>query len=383
MVWMLLSLLSLGAATAQDCDAAALTARTKDASPTALAEIFVELAACDQAKAKKAVPTIVPRLVSGEGTPAALVAAIRLGESGAVRSWLASQEPDVRSQAIAKIGRSCAEVPAVADFFVKAHAEVGPAFWEERWHRGLADCRYPAVQSLLADALTGEQVGRTSRNRSGYFALLEVYARNLRAGAIPKLQELLREPRDEEEAVFVVTVFANAANVGGQDGQDAAASAAAVTALEQVAPTLPYKALDRARGTMIALGEPARASMLAKFAWPELYGEAGYTYSVSAIEDITCRNGSRRAVLHVGTFTEKGALWPDELQGLISDRVKKQWALAGAERCRGTSEITVAMSPGPLDAAGLEAWRKEAEAAFRKRFSTAKIEVVAEEGFGY
>jgi hypothetical protein len=376
-------LLAMSPVQAETCDAAALLSRLNEASPAGVAPAFVELAACDEAKAKKAAAAAIPRMVAVPETPSALVAAIRLGEPGLVRSWIAAQEPDVRSQAITRIGRACPEVPAVSEFFVRAHAEIGGLFWEERWHRGLPECRDAAVQRLLTEALTGSDVGRTSRNRSGYFALLEVYARNLGVNAVPKLKELLATARDEEESVTLVTAFASAANVGGVEGQNAAATEAAVVALEEVAPTLTFKPVDRARTTMIALGRPERASLLARYGWPSLFVGGAYTYGVSAVEDITCRNGSKRAVLHHGSFTESGGLWPDELQAKIADRVKAQWPLTSASKCGGTAVITVSMSPLPVDAAGLKAWTEEAKTAFSAGFSEAKVWVVAEEGFGY
>jgi hypothetical protein len=368
-------------ASAGDCDA--LAKRVTEASPVAVAEAFTALAACDADQAKKVAAKAIPRVVEARDAADAMAAAIRVGAVAPVRGWLADQEPDARSRTIARIGKKCAQAPEIADFFADAAGEIGATFWEERWHRGLADCRYERVQTLLTEAIDGPDVGRGSRNRSGFFALLEVYARNLGAASVPRLSQLLASARDEEEAVFLVSIFADAANVGGSEGTDPEASKAAIAAIEAAAPKLPTKALDRARGTLVSLGAEAAASGLAKHGWSDVYVDGSYTYGVVAIEDITCKNGSKRAVYHVGSFTEPGAMWPDQLKEPLTERVKKLWSFDAASKCKGTSDISVRMSNNPLSADALKAWQDAARGAFDEKFSEAKTFVVAEEGFGY
>jgi hypothetical protein len=372
MWWILFFSLLAPRALAQDCDAKALTSRVQDASPVAVAEAFVALEACDAEAAQKIAAAEILRVIPAREAADAMVASIRVGEGAVVRAWLAAQEADARSRTIARIGKACSGTPEIGDFFADAASEIGSDFWGERWHRGLADCRFERVQRLLLEAIDGSDVGRESRNRGGFFALLEVYARNLRVASVVKLTELLASARDEEEAVFLVSIFADAANVGGGEGIDVVARDAAVAAIQQAASDLPFKALDRARGTLISLGAETEASALAKHAWADVLLDGAYTYGVSAIEDITCRNGSKRAVLYIGGGTEAGMRWPDELAETRESTVKAAWSVDEAGRCKGTSTLEVKMSATPLGADALAAWMNMEKETFEEKYSDAK-----------
>ena len=109
--------------------------------------------------------------------------------------------------------------------------------------------------------------------------------------------------------------------------------------------------------------------------WSDVYVDGSYTYGVVAIEDITCKNGSKRAVYHVGSFTEPGAMWPDQIKEPLTERVKKLWSFDAASKCKGTSDISVRMSNNPLSA---DARHADAARGARRKFSEAKTFVVAE-----
>lgn len=387
-MWSMLLTALLAAAPAQaqeaDCDARALERKAKEASPVAVADAYAKLVACAPERAAKVADTVVPRIVADRDAIPALVGAIEVGAGKTVRTWLDAQEPDKRSRTIASIGEACSDKPVIGDFFVAAHADLGATFFEERWHRGLGDCRTEPVQTLLTEALSGDAVGRDSRNRNGFLSVLEVYARNLGAGAIERLSDYLSKARDDEEATYLVSLFADAANVGGTDGLDTAAAKAAVDAIQSAAPDLPSRALDRARGTLTSLGATKEASALARHAFADRFTDGAYLYGVVAIEDITCKNGSKRAVLHWGGVKESGRAWPDELREGIDEAVKGAWTLDHADKCRGTSEITIRMSPEPLvPDGGLDGWRDKAVETFEERFGgVKKTWIVAEDGFG-
>src|SRR5690606_703284 len=126
----------------------------------------------------------------------------------------------------------------------------GERFWKDGWYRGLGDCRSEGVQQLLTDAISGDGAGSAfASDRALWSAVLEVYARNLGADAVPRLEQLVAEIEDEGEKRLVVSAFADAANVGDSAGIDAGAAKAAVEALERLGPGLPGTVVDQARNT--------------------------------------------------------------------------------------------------------------------------------------
>lgn len=363
----LLALALVGAAPAQDCDTRALRGELEDASPVAMASVYVRLAACDPAAAKKQAPAALGRMVGSDGAIDALVAALDVGAGPSVRDWLLRQEPDVRSRSIKKVGAACSEHPSVGDLFVAAHETLGDRFWEDRWHRGLATCRTQGVREMLAAGLESKVVGRESVNRPQFVALLEVYSRNLGAAAVPMLAEWLGDPRDEEEATLLIGTFADAANVGGTDGVDAAAAQLAVAALVEAGPNLPGPAVDRGRGVLVSLGAEDASRAYVANRWRDRIVDGNYRYGVAAFERITCKNGSERANIHLGVALDPATDWPDVLAKAIDGAAKGAWTFDAARKCKGTAEISVVMSERPLEAGADEAWAEEKAEALQTK----------------
>lgn len=373
-----LSLLIGLASAAEPCDAKALTAAVTNASPVAMSTAFSKLYACSAPDALKIAPTVLQRMVVGDGTPEALLAAVKLKSYDGVRTWLTTQEPDIRSRMVARLGEACAQHPEVGDFFLDAAAKDTAHFWAERWHKGLANCRTPAVQKLLGDALTGPDVGKDSRNKAGFQSVLEVYARNLRSDAVPTLATLLAGAKDEDTATTLIVVFADAANVGGQEGTDAAAAKAAVQAILAAAPGLPARAIERARGTLTALGDEAAADSIGRYRYADRFVDGQYLWGVAAVEDYSCKNAEKRATLHVGTFQDKAGLWADKVQAAAEAAARSVYKLQGAEKCKGTGTVQIEVSPEPLAAADVAAWVDARKEAFTAASSGKKATVVDE-----
>jgi len=377
-MWLILALLA-PLAHATDCDASALDRTLQSASPARIAPAYTRLAECDPTLAAKRTAKAFDRMGGNEDAPAAVAAAATVGAYGPALSWAQSAEPHLRAQSITAVGKACASDPSVGQFFLDAHDELGDAFWEDRWFRGLADCPNPGVRDLLTAALSNPTIGRESRNRSMFFALLEVYGRNLGQAAIPVLAGYLKDARDEAEATVLVNLFADAAQVGSTTGVNTEAAALATQAIVEAAPTLPGRALDRARDTLNALGSADQASALAKYKFPERYVDGVYTYGVAVRELATCKNGKTKEILHVGTVTQSGSLWPDQLEIPITSRLQSAYTLDAAAKCKGTSEITVSYSSEPLVTDGLEAYISEQTEAFEASTSADKSEVVRQE----
>lgn len=373
-----LSLLVGLASAAEPCDAKALTAAVSNASPVAMSAAFSKLYACSPPDALKLAPTVLQRMVVGDATPEALLAAVKLKSYDGVRSWLTAQEPDIRSRMVGRLGEACPTNPEVGDFFLDAAVKDTAHFWSERWHKGLANCRTPAVQKLLADALTGPDVGKDSRNKAGFQSVLEVYARNLRAEAVPTLAALLAGAKDEDTTTTLIVVFADAANVGGAGGTDAVAAKAVVEAIKAAAPGLPPRAIERARGTLTALGDEAAADSVGRYRYADRFVDGHYTWGVAAVEDYSCKNAEKRATLHVGTYTDTGGLWADQVQAAAEAAARSVYKLQGAEKCKGTGTVTIEVSPEPLAAADVAGWIEARKDAFAEATSGKKVTVLDE-----
>ena len=366
-----------------DCDMRALAKETLKAGPTQIASAFTALAACDEGVARNAAPKVFDAMVSGPDAREAILAGIKVGSHAEVLDWLGRQEPDVFSRAVSKLGTHCEKVPEIGAFFTFAHETKGMDFWVERWHRGMGDCRVPEVRELLGKAVDGAEVGRASRNTTQFYSLLEVYARNLGADAVPKLEEFLASAADEKDAVALVSVLSDAANVGGSGGPDAASTKAILEALDRLAPKLPAKSIDTVRTTLASLGKEDASSKYAQYRWPDAFS-GQYKYGLSVTEDITCKNGTKRALLHHGVITEKGVMWPDAVSARVNDDVGRKWTLDNARKCKGTSDLKIELTPLPLGVEESEAdWNRRILETFRDGFSGAKTWIVAEDGFGY
>lgn len=349
---------------AEECDVEALSAAVEEASPTKVASVYVELAGCDAEAARDFTEAAFGRMLASEDAYRATVSALGLEQEQPVRGWLEGLEPGFKSSAIEYLGEHCKEDPAVASFFVDAHSELGETFWMERWHRGLADCRTEAIQGLLADEVAASTEGGRIADNRRFFALLEIYARNLGGDAVPTLSRLADEVEDDEAEAYVINAFADAAQVGSETGMNPAIAAASVQSIVELAPELSERAILQARTTLVALGAEKEADSLAKHRWPERF-DGAYEYGAVATEIVSCRNGKQQGYFHFAPFREPGRLWPEQIELLLEEKLSFEWELDAAERCRGEGTTKVVMPSEPFpDEKSATAWFEEQRKSF-------------------
>lgn len=350
-------------AAAQDCNVYELQTALVEATPHGVAAAFVALADCDAAAASRVVGTAFDKVLAGEGGNTVVIKAIEIGAADAARSWLDGLQSDERSKTISAIGDACQDSEAVAAFLVETHGLLGEDFWTDRWYRSLAECRAPGIQSLLQEAIDAG-----SDDRTRFFGVLEVYSRNLGAGAIPTLESLAGELESAEELTYVINAFADAAQVGSLEGQDPEVTKAAVAAINALAPELPAQALDQARTTLTSLGDEASANALSAWRYADRMRDDGKLhYGLIAVETATCKKGDTWLGLHSGEAVEGGALWPDQIQAAAEAAVESQWTFELAKKCKGTAEITVLMTELPGDEAAIQEWADEQLKELRER----------------
>lgn len=376
-------LLLLAASTpASACDAAALSARVFEASPVAIPGPYAELAACDPGAAQAAAPVVFGKLLAGDDANPAVAAGLTVGAADEVSGWLKGLQPDERSRTVGWLGGQCKTTPEVEAFFVKAHTEMGAAFFEERWYRGLADCRTPSIQALLTSAIEGDEYGIGSKDRGAFLGLLEVYSRNLGAQAVPRLEAFATQMSSGTEAGLIVSAFGDAANLGSTQGVNQAAAKDAIAALVRLGPQLPPTATDQARETLRSLGDEAAANDLVQYKWPDRLTSGTYTYRASASEIVTCKNGKVEAYFHHGDLLEGARLWPDAVKAASDAALRDVWKLeARAAKCKGTAEIETDVTSEPVgDASEATQWLDLRRKAFKSASSGAgKVEEIAEE----
>lgn len=353
---MIALLLALSVAQAQTCDVKALRQELADASPQSLPRAYSALAACDPAAAKAEAAKVFPRALPGSEGNTIARTAISVGASEETRKWITTLQSDERSTAVAALGNACGEGDAkVAHFLADTAVVLGDKFWTERWYRSLADCRTPEIQELLK-----KEVQAQSTDRSRYFAVLEVFSRNLGKEAIPQLKALALTMKDPEEQIYVVNAFADAAQVGSKTGQDAEATQQAIAAIVELAPKLSPKALDQARITLTTLGAPAEADKLAILRYADKKGADGMLrYGAIAVETATCKNGKVNLGIHTGELVEPGVLWPNDVASIAPGLITSTWKMDAAAKCKGTGSTEVVLTETPLDAAALAAWKDE------------------------
>ena len=281
-----------------------------------------------------------------------------------MRTWLAGLEPDQRSRALNFLGNQCEGEEKVQSFFTESFGELGMDFWKDRWHRGLADCRVEPIQELLAGALADKEL---AKDRPRMFNVLEVYARNLRGAAIPKLSELASSTTDEEELTYLVNAFADATGIGSTDGVDASVAGEAAKAIEALGPKLPARAVEQARTTLTALEAEAAADSFAGYRWPERKVDGSYRYAMVVTEKIICKNAKTRTYLHTAPFSESGNRWPDQFGEGLEDRLKHEWDLSTADRCKGSLDLEIDMPSEPFASdEARDVWIEERVKAFEK-----------------
>ena len=378
---LLLSLVPV--AHADDCDARALAKEVANTAPVKVAKVYVDLAECDAARAKATAPKAFERLLAGSDGNKAALAAIDVGASPAVRTWLKGLEPDQRSRAVAWLGEQCSESENVQGFFAASKEEMGMDFWTERWHRGLADCRVEPVQKLLKEAVNDPQL---AKDRTRLFNVLEVYARNLRGDAMPTLVKLAGETDDPEELTYLINAFADTTGIGSVEGMDAQIAERAATAIRDLGPSLPARAVEQARITLRSLGDEQGSDAMAKHRWPDRYTDGAYHYAVTVTEVATCKNGKTKTNFHTAAFTEAGDQWPDQIQPLLLEKLQFEWEMDTADKCKGTAEYTVLMPEQPVEG-GEEAvatWLERQTLLFEEKAGTwDKAKVIRHEKFQY
>lgn len=348
-MWVLL----IGSAfAAAPCDAKALQASFTDISPTAAGERFVELAGCDPVAAKAFAPEAFQKVIAGNGGDAAVVAAIKLGAGETVRNWLLGLEPDDRGPTLSKLGDTC-ETPEVPGFFVESEKALTDRFYSGRWWAALDSCRAPAVQALLNRALTERRKDRTL-----YGGLLDVYARNLGAKAIPALAAMVKAETDPLVIIDIVDSFPDAAGVGDAAGANPEVVLAAATALKEASPNLPEKAADQARKALLSLNDELAADQLVTVRFKSLLQPDGsLLYGVLGVEVATCKKGDTRIDVHHAMLRDSGHTWPDQLAERAEGGARSAFGFKLGEQCRGTSEVSFQWSETPFkDAAAFNKW---------------------------
>ncbi|MFH1466603.1 MAG: hypothetical protein ABIO70_19615 [Pseudomonadota bacterium] len=368
-------LLQLTPAQAQDCDAKALKAQIVDASPRAVAGLFLDLADCDPKVAQQEAPAAFQKILSGQEGVKAAAAAVRVGASQTVRDWIEALISDERAATLAGLGEACSQEPAMVGFFVESHHQLGDRFWRDRWHRGLSECRTPEIQDLLRKAFQEDPVKKDS---SRFGSILEVYCSNARREAIPWLKALMFTTYEENQ-LHIMSAFANAAGVGTPEGMDAEAAKEAITAIIDVAPQLPAKVVEQARITLESLGAMQEADELVAVRYADRRQADGrFMWGAIAVETATCKKGETRLGVWSAPVFEPGHRWPDQMHDPVQAAVEAGWELDVAKKCKGTSTVEVIVSPHPfLDGAEWATWRDEQLRDIRKRPSTRTDEVNA------
>lgn len=370
-MWMALSLLISTVAYADDpaddappadaCDVPALATALKEATPVNTAGAWNDLASCDERKGKATAKAAFTKMIAGDDALLAAVTAVDLGLGDLVVDFTSRIEASDRSKTISALGEACSTVSSMSPWLITTPDALGERFWKERWYRAFTDCRTPEVQAWLANAISPE-ARQAGGSDTTYHDLLQAYARNAGAEAVPTLAQLARSLDDADE-LAVVNAFGDAANLGSTDGPDEAARDAAVAALVELAPDLSGRSIGRARGVLQALDASDEASSLAKYRWPERYTGERYGYGVAVTQTLSCKKGTEM-VLHLAQMTEGGDAWPDQLPAQVEGKVPGLWELEKrAKKCKGTSSISVVVSPEPWGEP--EAWE-----AFKKLHTT-------------
>lgn len=330
-----------------DCkaDVTTLKAAIKEPNPQQTAADYPKVAACDAKAGKDLAPSAFAIIIPGEAGVTAAVAALQAGAADTVRTWIANQQSDERAGTLAGLGRACNGNAVVVNFFVESQKALGTRFWSERWQRGLADCREPAIQTFLSDALKTEE---NQRDPSRFGAILEVYCRNVGARAIPTLKDLAGST-NEELQIPVMGAFADAAGVGSSEGMDAAAAREAVSAIVEVAPKVAPKAVDQARTTVQSLGDMDTANKLAGIRFANVKQPDGtWIWAAVAVEKATCKNKKSQTSIHSGLVKERGTHWPDQMVDAADPVLREAWELDLAQKCKGEGTVQFILSPEPM-----------------------------------
>ncbi len=351
------------------CSVAAQQTLT-ESGPAAAGKAWLELATCDEAAARVAAPAAWTTIIAGSGADAAAVKAIELGFGEAIRAWVLTLQPDEKSAFINFLGEQCSN-KAIPPFFVATAAALGDKFWGARWYAGLDACRDPAAVGLLQGGLKS-QLADTSR----YKAVLEMLARNLGRDAIALLDAALKADSDPERASYIVGAFADAAGVGSVAGLNHDAAQAAVASIVTLAPSLPERALEQARTTLLALQDELMSDSMAAQRYRSLaQADGSLQYGLYVTKVATCKKDSRIEV-HTALVSNAGKTWPDQVVARAQPAVAQfDWHLP--KDCTG--DVLVEASSAPLkDAAGFDAWVTAQDDELKKQHPGVKAKVFPE-----
>jgi hypothetical protein len=316
---------------------------------------FKAMAECDAVLAAESAPQAFETVLAGKEGNQVLVTAVKVGANDAAMAYINGLQSDERSRAVASLGTACNGNEQVSSFLTGAAETLGESFWTDRWYRSLAECRNQDVQAFLQS-----EVDRSAGDRTRFFGVVEVYARNLGKDSIPTLERLLGELENEEELTYVVNAFADAAQVGGLEGQNAETTQLAVAAIVEMAPKLPPKAIEQARTTLLSLGAEAEANALAGARYQDRMVDGKLQYGVVVVETAVCKKGNQMVGVHMGVLEEAGHAWPDQITAQV-DGASYSWEydMAASRKCKGTSQNTVFITSQPVTGEDLQSFFDE------------------------
>ena len=354
---MLTSMLFIGAALAGDCDVPTMSKEILEVGPHEAAPMFVQLAGCDAKAAAKVAPKVIPTLIGESDGFDAANAAIEAGAGASVMTWLEGLQQDERSRAVRSFGKRCNESQAVQGFLIEAEGALGQEFWTGRWYRALTECRAEGITALLSAKVDAG----AADDRSGFFGVVEAYAVNVGAQAIPKLVALVEAESDLEMQINLVGAFADAAQAGTVSGLNAQIAEQAATAVRELAPKLEAKAVDKARITLnVLLDEEGSDTLVAVRYKDRLQDDATLLYAAVVFENATCKNGKSTQRLHVADVTDPGQTWPDQLLEKVQSTAELTWTMNLAERCKGEGEVRYFLPDDPFaDKDAQRQWMKD------------------------
>lgn len=348
-----LSLLFSLDAAAQDCRA--LPREIAKATPTQASVLFVQLADCDAAVAKRVAPTVMPQVLPDEGGQKAAVAAVRVGADAQVTTWIQGLQPDDRARVVRALGDACNDSTAVQRYFVTQASALGEDFWTDRWYRALGACSAARIQELLSARLDRG----LAQDRALFFGVLEAYARSAGAAAIPRLGELAQKVNDAEAEVNIIAAFPDAANVGAVGGMDDAAAKKAVRTIVSLAPELSPKAVEQARLTLQTLGAELESDQMAAIRYKDAKQDGDtFLWGLIAVEDASCKGGKKPMQrFHSARVIDRGNTWADQLLEKAQTSAETVWTLDLAERCKVEGETRYFVPDAPFaDAAAWQTW---------------------------
>jgi hypothetical protein len=351
-----LSLLLSLQANAQDCKA--IPKALKTASPHEASGMYIELAQCNPVAAKSAAAATLPGLLGDEGGQQAGMAAIRVGAAEVTRAWIFGLDSEDRSPMIRALGKACAGDEVIQGFLVESAGTLGEDFWGQRWYRSMVQCRVPAVQKVLTDRLAQTKGGS---DRVSFFAVVSAWAQNLGGAAVPGLEKMIAESTEVEVQVNLIQAFVEAAQVGSLEGTNFKAAEEGASAIKRLSVSLPFRAVDQARISLMALDDEQGADALAKVRFNDLLQEDGsLLYGVVAVERATCKKGLIYQYAHVAKVTDPGQTWPDQLDDKVMTSVEHAWKMGLKKKCGEDWAITLKLPSAPFqDEKAYQAWVEE------------------------